>query len=61
MSGAWLTSAIHTKVESSLIIQLSSGNTLKLPLGARTFWVRAATSVSAGQSERTVKIMTNQG
>lgn len=31
------TSAIHTKVESALIIQLSCGNTLKSPLGARTF------------------------
>jgi hypothetical protein len=35
-------SAIYTKVESSLMIQLSCGNTFKSPRGARTFWVRAA-------------------
>jgi hypothetical protein len=56
-----LASAIHTKVESSLIIQLSCGNTLKSPLGARTFWVRAAANVSAGQPQCTVKILTNRG
>ena len=56
-----LTSAIHTKIESSLIIQLSCGNTLKSPLGARTFWVRATASVSAGQPQCTVKIVTNGG
>jgi hypothetical protein len=55
------TSAVHTKVESSLIIQLSSVNTLKSPLGARTFWVRAAANVSAGQPQCTVKIVTNRG
>jgi hypothetical protein len=32
-----LTSAIHTKVESSLIIQLSCGNTLKSPLEPAPF------------------------
>ena len=44
-----LTSAIHTKVKSSLIMRLSCGNTLKSPWGARTFWVRATESVSAAQ------------
>ncbi len=61
MLSARSTSAIHTKVESSLIIQLSCGNTLKSPLRARTFWVRAAASVSAGQPQCTVKIVTNRG
>jgi hypothetical protein len=56
-----LTSAIHTKVKSSLIMRLSCGNTLKSPWGARTFWVRAKASVSAGQPQYTVKIVTNRG
>jgi DNA-binding transcriptional regulator YiaG len=47
---AALASAIHTKVESSLIMWLSCGNTLKSPQGARTFWVRVTSSVSAGHT-----------
>ena len=56
-----LTLAIHTKVESSLIMWLSCGNTLKPPQGARTFWVQATSSVSAGHTKYTVKIVTNRG
>ena len=44
-----LTSAIHIKVKSSLVMRLSCGNTLKSPPRSRTFWVRATSSVSAGQ------------
>ena len=56
-----LTSAIHTKVKSSLIMRLSCRNTLKSPPGARTFWVRVRSSVSAGHPQCTVKIVTNRG
>ncbi len=69
-----LTSAIHTKVKSSLIMRLSCGNTLnslimrlscgntlKSAQGARTFWVRVTSSVSAGHPWCTVKIVTNRG
>ena len=60
-AGDTLTSAIHTKVNSSLIMRLSCGNTLMSPWGARTFWVRVTASVSAGQQQCTVKIVTNRG
>ena len=43
----YLASAIHTKVKSSLITRLSCGNILKSPKGARTFWARVTSSVSA--------------
>ena len=56
-----LPSAIHTKVKSSVIMRLNCGNTLKSPWGARTFWVRATVSISAGQPQCTVKIVTNRG
>jgi hypothetical protein len=56
-----LASAIYTKVESSLIMRLSCGYTLKSPQGARTFWLRVTSSVSAGHPQCTVKIVTNRG
>jgi hypothetical protein len=43
-----LTSAIHTKVTSSLIMRLSCGDTLKSIRGAAPVWVRGTSSVSAG-------------
>jgi len=49
------------KVKSALIVRLSCGNTLKSPRGARTFWVRTTSNVSAGQPWCTVKIVTNRG
>jgi hypothetical protein len=42
-------------------MRLSCGYTLKSPQGARTFWVRVTSSVSAGHPQCTVKIVTNRG
>ena len=56
-----LTSAIHTKVTSSLIIRLGCGDTLKSIGGAASSWVRGTSSVSAGHPQCTVKIVTNRG